>query len=360
MDRRRDMARHCLNVIIVVLFIADIIGIAAFHMRTSSTAMAQSTVVTNESIQKTTVPEPQVALIERTLENLRTVDGDTGLATAGFTLSQSDRDALMTQIRTFTDAGYSASFVVADINTGAVLSSMGGEEQYSASAIKGPYVMSLAATDTINLDAVMNKTDASAAQDYASITQAIQVSDNDAYEKLFQKYGITPMHEWLADSGVRHNLTTHAYLNLTAVDLAIMWTKIYQYIFTNTTESSDSSNKTSSSTSTRASTQAREWLVSNFANTLNSTIFSALGEDNRIMSKAGWINQSGYYALNDGGLVFPTNAQQEAGTPVAITEQPKAYVLAMLTDACGEFDMLDSLATTLANVYSNSMNDGNA
>lgn len=347
LDRRRDILRHRLTVLTVLLLIIDIIGLIGFHAHTVSDIMEDTAVADEEysgNSAKHTVPAPQEDAVTVTLSNLRSVDGDARLAGAGFTLSQADEDAINQQLAAFMGAGYSATFVVADLNTGAVLSSGGNTVKYSASAIKGPYVVSLAATNTIDLDHVTNQTDAAAAQDYHDITQAIQVSDNTAYADLFHRYSAKPIQDWLADSGVQHNLTEHAYLDLSAIDLAIMWTKVYQYVFTNVTD-----------TQGKASVDARNWFVSNYANSLESSITAALGANNHIMSKAGWIDEAGYVAFNDGGIVFPTDSPVDVGSAEPVSERPDAYVIVMMTDAYEQNAMLSALASTLASVYANSM-----
>ncbi len=278
---------------------------------------------------------------------MQAADGSAQLVTAGFTLSDADRRAVDEALATFSNAGYSVGMVLADLDTGAVLTSSGSVPKYSASSIKGPYVMSLAATGAIDLDAVAGRRDGVASAVHSDIEQAIQVSDNDAYGALYLRYGTTPMTSWLDGSGVQHNLTDHEYLDLSAIDLAIMWTKAYQYLFTDTVDAA-------SSQPVKASADARAWLASNYRDSLSSTIHMALGDSAPMLSKAGWIAEAGYLAFNDGGIVLPDSQRSEYGG-VAITERPSAYVLTMLTDAYGEYDLLTNLASTLGDVYHNSM-----
>ncbi|NEG69913.1 serine hydrolase [Bifidobacterium choloepi] len=373
--RKRLQIARILGLVTVALIVVDLVGISNYYRRldgptSSAYAVAASDTETAQAVEElesdssdgssnastadvdksaaTTAVDP----IDLTLENLAKVSGDATISTEGFQLSDADSQEIQAQIDDFTAAGYSAAFVVADLDTGAVLAYDGGEAKYSASSIKGPYVLSLAATGTIDLDDVMNETDSAAATDNYYITNAIQISDNDCYYGLFNEYGKDPINTWMEGTGIQHNVGDLGddvpYVNFSAIDLAMMWTKGYQYLFTDTTdEAAEAAGK--------ASVEAREWLASNYQDTLNSSIHIALGDEDRVMSKAGWISEAGYYALNDGGIVFPGLDGTSSYGGVAVTSRPTAYVMTLLTDACGEYDMVSGLAKTLDAVYQNSM-----
>lgn len=365
--KKRNQLSWVLELISVILVVVTLAGVSNYyrHLNGTGVLLASGFASATESEQtansdgstipadvekaaSTAVSDP----IQLTLTNLAKVDGSATIATEGFTLSDADRQAIQEQIDTFTKAGYSAAFVVADLNNGAVLAYNGGEAKYSASAIKGPYVLSLAATGAIDLDNVANAVDSASSTDNWYITNAIQISDNNSYFGLYNKYGKAPIVDWMADTAIQHNVGDLGedvpYTNLSAIDLALMWTKAYEYLFTDTTDES-------AAAAGKASVAAREWLASNYQDTLNSSIHMALSENNRLMTKAGWISEAGYYALNDGGIVFPGLEGTSPEGGVAVTSRPTAYVMTLLTDACDQYDMVSGLASTLDTVYQDSM-----
>lgn len=346
--------RRWLMLIASVLLIIDMVGLTMYY-RPSSMADAAVDAVTgtaetaSATVARSAAPAPAVDPVLATIENLNQITGGSSIETVGFTLNNDDQQAVREAVSAFTDAGYSAAFVLADLSTGAVLAYDGTEAKYSASSIKGPYVMSLAATGAIDLDGVMNGVTAAEASDKTYIENAIQISDNESYHALYREYGAQPLVDWMDGTGVQHNLTVGsdvAYLDLSAVDLALMWTKAYDYLFTDVDDAADGG---------KASVEAREWLASNYAATLNSSINLELGGQDRMMTKAGWICEDGYYALNDGGIVFPGTEGTSSYGGVAVTEKPAAYVITMLTDACGEYGLLENLAASLDQVYEGSM-----
>ena len=74
---------------------------------------------------------------------------------------------------------------------------------------------------------------------------------------------------------------------------------------------------------------------------LNSNIHRALGDSTTVYTKAGWISGEGdLYALNDGGIVASSSG---------------AYVLSVMTDACGRNDLLTELVDVVDSVHSGAM-----
>lgn len=80
------------------------------------------------------------------------LDGSATISTSGFTLDTDSQLAIESQITNFESAGYTASFVLVDINTGRAISYNADAQVYSASAIKAPFIMALASTGTIDLN----------------------------------------------------------------------------------------------------------------------------------------------------------------------------------------------------------------
>lgn len=83
---------------------------------------------------------------QTTLNGISGLDGSAQISASGFVLGTDLQLQLEQELNIFASYGYSASFVLVDTATGAALSSYGDAIRYSASAIKGPYVLSLAAT----------------------------------------------------------------------------------------------------------------------------------------------------------------------------------------------------------------------
>ena len=222
----------------------------------------------------------------------------------GFTLTDDQRTLLEETVAVFTDQGQEVGFALIDVETGAALSYRGDLELYSASAIKGPYVISLLETGYMPDDNMYN---------------AIAYSDNDAYYTLRAAYGADVFMDWLTDAGVSRGQGTDYYTATTPQDLAKMWRKMYDYF------SGDDDNVL--------------WAEEIFQDTMNSPISTELGDTNTVLSKCGWIDEGGYYnVLTDGGIVLSDDG---------------ACVLAVLSSAAGmegEADM-QSLVGIIDDVY---------
>lgn len=136
------------------------------------------------------------------------------------------------------------SFVMQDIKTGQILAYNPSLGLYSASCIKGPYVLSLLESG-VSPNTTMRNT--------------IAWSSNSDYSALRRTYGNARFKNWLTQAGVN-----------------------------------------SSQGNSYAS-----WARSTFQNTLNSCISSQLRSRCTVYSKAGWIAQGGYYNVyTDAGIVM--------------------------------------------------------
>lgn len=312
------------------------------------------------------VPAAVLSSTETALSGIAKLDGSAQVSTTGFVLGTDLQMQLEQELNIFASYGYSASFTLVDMTTGAALSAYGNTTRYSASAIKGPYILSLAATGAIDLDAVYQSSDDADANTRQLIDQTITVSDNNAYTDLCTTYQIKPLAQWMANAGVDAEATASQYPYLSSNDMARMWAQGYGYLFdgladgasgrvatADAGDSTDSADSTGSAASAGAgeavdataasvaSEQARQWLASEYSNTLNSTIHMALGDEYAVYSKAGWIGgEGGYYALNDAGIVSSSSGD---------------YVLAVLTDACGEYGLLTDLIALLDSIHTSVM-----
>lgn len=265
--------------------------------------------------------------LQKAVQNVGSLDGSAQVSAVGFQLGADQQAQLEQQLNAIVSYGYQASFTLVDVSTGAALSSYGGTARYSASAAKGPYVLSLAATDAIDINAVYQSSDTVAADTHNLIEQTITVSDNDAYAALHDSYGGTPLGTWASDLGVTADVTDTKYYDISSNDLARLWLKGQSYLFF--TNASDD-----------GTADARQWLASEYSDTLNSAIHMALGDQYAVNTKAGWIDEGDYVAQNDAGIVHSGSGD---------------YVLAVMTDAYGEYDLLADLIATLDQIHSASM-----
>lgn len=285
------------------------------------------TAAVSPSPTPTITPTPTLAqVVPAAFANLNQLDGSSTLASAGVELNEMQRSQLMERIEDFRAQGYQASFVVVDMRTGAAIASYGGMPMYTASSIKAPYIVSLAQTGAVDINAVATSATADAVGINQLITQTLQVSDNDTYEALYKRFGAAPTMQWLAGTGATTGLNGY-YGDVTAIDLARMWVNSYDYLFGASADAADA--------------QGRTWLAQQMRSSLNSSIAAVHGEGEIVASKAGWIYGEGnLYAYNDAGIVIPAGSMQ-------LSEKPQGYVLAMLTNACARDDLLTALAQTV-------------
>lgn len=290
----------------------------------------------DSDIEKTVVAPNLTQVVHAAFTNLRNADGASALSAVGLSLTDTAYAQLQHAVSAFHEEGYEVSFAVVDMHTGAAVTSYGNVPRYSASSIKAPYILSLAQTGAVDLDAAAASANADAAYLNRLITATLTVSDNDAYKSLFERYGSAPFTTWTSGYTFGDALNGH-YTFLTAIDLARLWVLGYDYLFSDTAP-------TKADGTPAASQDARAWLAQQMRGSLNSSIQMAHDEREEVYSKAGWIYGEGnLYALNDAGIVLPAGAGD-------LEAHPQGYVLAILSNACGRNDLLSELATVIGAV----------
>lgn len=206
--------------------------------------------------------------------------------------------------------GYSAAFLLYDINTGGGISYCPDDEYYSASAIKGPYVGWLVQTYP-----------GTAVDMYSTISNAISWSSNSDYFTLINTYGKDGFNSWTAELGSPEiQLSDGSYGPITARGFTRLWLNMYDYFM-----SGDDNSDT---------------IRDLYINTEESTISETLASKYTVYSKAGWIadgDEEYYNVQNDAGIVM------KDGHP---------YVLVILSDAYERFDLLDPLVNCLDQSHS--------
>ncbi|MFC0265162.1 serine hydrolase [Alloscardovia macacae] len=246
------------------------------------------------------------------LQAMDSIESSQELSAAGFQLSEDSARAIASRLDALRERGYSATFLLADWQTGRVLAYKPLSPRYSASAIKGPVVLADAAHELLN-----------APDDADLAAQTITISDNDAYAELVQRYGLAALADWTTNTRTSVNMDaevgigTAKYMWLSAADLTKMWLLGYDFLF-------------------GSADRSGEWFVQPFGSSSNSFIRDALGSDATVYSKAGWIHDDEYFtAQNDAGIVRTSSGD---------------FVLTVLSDAYGENELLAGLVRTLAEV----------
>lgn len=200
---------------------------------------------------------------------LASISGGSTLQTWNYNGSLSD--STLSKIQSAIDGfgSYPVSFTMVDINTGSALTYDPTREIYSASSIKGPYILSLLSSGASYNDDMYN---------------AIKVSDNDAYVRTRNKYGSSIFASWLADCGASGTDATQNYVSTSSLDLARMWTYAWNFFTMDTANAA--------------------WARSTFQGTLNSGISNALAGSYTVYSKSGWNYVSDYKQVyNCAGIV---------------------------------------------------------
>ena len=271
-------------------------------------------------------------LVLQSVAKIDSLESHQAVETAGFNLDQQSLDALNNQINTIRNAGYSLSFVVTDLATGNTLAYRPNSPRYTASAIKGPVVLSDFAEGAID----PANTPANVAQ---LVEQTITMSNNDTYASLVTQFGMTPLNNWVSGVNLDGEIGPTKYMWLSAGDFAKMWVLGYDYLFGTDAMNSAPNSNYPAFKNAALNDQNKQWFSQYYTYTENSFINQAL--DNTVYTKAGWINNDeNFYAQNDAGIV-----KSDTGD----------YVVAVLSSAYGEYDMLSSLVKQLATIHDSQM-----
>lgn len=231
------------------------------------------------------------------------VQSESELSSFGsYTMSDRVENQLNKAIDNFTKVGSRVGFYMIDLTNGNGVYYHSNDSFYSASAIKGPYVVSL------------NEKNPVAAEESGKLMEStIKISSNDAYASLRSKYGGTYFTSWVSDAGCPEVVTDQNYTDLTSRQLALMWKNCYDFFYSESSEA----------------VFCREL----FIDTLNSAISNTLGGKYTVYSKAGWIGEGGYYNVqNDGGIVM------RDGHP---------YIVVILSTAYGRLDYMNALVSAI-------------
>ena len=222
-------------------------------------------------------------------------------------LSDTSWNNIQLSINEFSKRNYDVGFVMVDLNTGQGICYNSNKIFYSASTIKGPYVVFL------------NEKIPSSVHNWGqTMRSTIMISSNEGYQSLRRAFGSSQFSEWLNEAGCSGVNASLNYPQYTSADLAKMWIKCYSFF---------SSGKENAS-----------WCAQLFTSTLQSGILNTLGKQYTTYSKAGWIGEGGYLTVqNDAGIIM------KPGHP---------YVLAIMSNAYGRVDLLEGLVCSLDGAHS--------
>ena len=220
----------------------------------------------------------------------------------GYKMSAATKKRLNAAIGNFTGRGHRVGFYMIDLMTGKGVYYNSNGSFYSASSIKGPYVVSL-----------NEKVPTSVSHSSGTMRQTIKVSSNEGYASLRRAYGMAPFKRWLSDAGVKNINYWSYYISITPRKLAQMWAKNYEFFYSGRPNS--------------------VYCRSLFTGTLNSPISNTMGRKYTVYSKAGWIGQGGYYNVqNDGGIVM---------------RKDHPYVVVILSTAYGHLSSMNTLVSAI-------------
>lgn len=175
---------------------------------------------------------------------------------------------------------------------------------YAASAIKGPYVLSVLSDGGSGAPGALS----------GSVASAIVDSDNNSYYRVKSAFGTDRINEWLEAAGSAETLDEDvgSYVDLTPRQLAGLWVQAYPYI-----QAQDAEGDT--------------FAASVFSEPANSVIPSLEGVT-ASWSKPGWIAVESESSTVNAGVV-------ERGDT--------AYVIAVMTDDGDDFERLDRVVVAL-------------
>lgn len=208
------------------------------------------------------------------------------------------------------DAGYDIGYIAMSVDGTDTIEWNADTVFYGASAIKGPYCVSL--VSTYGDEVVGSWSD--------TITTCLRDSNNDSYYTLLSAYSSsTAWDEYVTSAGLLGYEAAGSYAYFSARDLAKLWAANATWLL------SDDENAT--------------WLAAILGDTLYSTVDDVAGADGtQTCSKAGWYSGGGetYDTTTDGGVVA-----YDGGT----------FVVAVMTSSPWDFDAITSVMEPLVELW---------
>lgn len=229
-----------------------------------------------------------------------------GFFTAGsYEMGEDVEQALESAVSEIEAEGYDVSFAMVDLTTGQSVSYNIDERYYSASSIKGPYVVSL-----------VRQNPAVLTSDYSTIASILTYSDNDAYKSLWSAYGMDCLSSLWSDAGngsfAEAKTYGGGYMHYTPRQLVKLWIACEDY-FENGEKGTE--------------------LGKMFEIPYYSCLHRVLGGAYTTRTKGGWYPTKAYiYSSCDAGIIY-------AG------DHP--YAVAIMSNIPGVLEKLDGLALAI-------------
>ena len=238
-------------------------------------------------------------------------DGEVIQSIGGYIPSKEHLDRLNSLVAEMQKKGAPMGFVMIDIRTGQGIAYNPTQPFYSASSVKGPYMVSTIAMNNTALD------------EYTDLFETIGlISDNSCYNTLFSVYGDEPFNTWCEKAGTDESVLLAGGYNYTwysAESLARLWLMNYQFF----------------ATGGRLGERAGQL----FEHPNYSAIKESLGLYYHTRSKSGWINTNPISAV-DSGIIYAGENE----------EWP--FLCTILAEYGGDLDALDPYFYELERVHS--------
>ena len=223
----------------------------------------------------------------------------------GYMASEEQLDILRKLISEINSGGFSIGFILMDIPTGKGIAYNTQEEFYSASSVKGPYMVSLIAhkKDVLN--------------EWGDIiTEIAHTSDNGCYSQLYREFGPDYYNDWCDQAEASaYMYNNYQYTYYSPEGLARLWMQNYKF-FTTDPDMGETAGEL-------------------FENPEYSLIHKTLYPIYKTRSKSGWINLGEVSAI-DSGIIY-------AG------DHP--YLLTILSTFGGDIEKFTPLAYELEKVH---------
>ncbi|MDD2588093.1 MAG: hypothetical protein PHR15_05465 [Atopobiaceae bacterium] len=218
---------------------------------------------------------------------------------------------LIEEVRDLEGSGYTIGFELMDVATGMTISYDVDTRYYSASSIKGPYVVYLVQNGIADPYGSMADT----------LSETLVNSDNDCYRTLRSTYGDSGFYSWCQGTGFDSPDGAYSYYtHYSAHELRLIWSAEYPYLTSDQTNAS--------------------WCREALADTLDSPVSQALNDRYSTMSKAGWYNASEGYGSAPvtcvGGIVEATSGD---------------YVVTVMCSAPSDFNPLNTMVGALDDAH---------
>lgn len=238
-------------------------------------------------------------------ETVNSISSEKEITSFGnFELTDEKKSILQKEIDKFAKKKRKAGFIVMNLNSLEGFSYNADEEIYSASTIKGPYVVSLVK----NNNALLKK-------EKKRIEATLIRSSNYDYEFLRDRYGDDCFIGFSAETGNDLVIdTTRNYQYLTPKALAHLW--LGNYLFFESGETGETLGKM-------------------FEKPENSPIHEIFSEKYPTRTKAGWITKNNIKVTNDAGIVYTENGD---------------YLVVIMTTAPCDFKVVEDMAEAIKTV----------